>query len=81
MYVFTKYTVRELSITEKQGLNGHKSEADANENGSILTDALSKTLIELGSAILFACNAFSRVHNGSLSHFPKTTRSMSLKIE
>lgn len=46
-----------------------------------LTEALSKTLMVEASAILFAVRACSSVHNGSLSHFPKITMSMSLMEE
>lgn len=46
-----------------------------------LTDALSRTLIEEGSAMLLAWRACSSVHNGSRSHLPNTTKSMSLNLE
>lgn len=43
-----------------------------------LTVALSKTLMEFSSATFLFLRASSRVQSGSVSHFPKTTRSMSL---
>lgn len=44
----------------------------------ILTVALSRTLMEHGSATLCFRRACSNSCNGGRSHFPKTTRSMSL---
>lgn len=43
-----------------------------------LTVALSKTLMVFSSAMFLFRRASSSVQSGSVSHFPKTTRSMSL---
>lgn len=46
-----------------------------------LTVALSKTLMEFSSAIFLFRSTASKVQRGRVSHFPKTTRSMSLVKE
>lgn len=51
-----------------------------NNFSRILTDALSRTFTEAGSAYPLSRSAFSNVNRGKLSHFPYTTRSMSLQI-
>lgn len=44
-----------------------------------LTVALSKTFTEFSSATLCFLRASSRVQRGNVSHFPNTTKSISLK--
>ena len=50
-------------------------------NGEELTVALSRTFTESSSATLCFRRASSRVQRGRFSHFPNTTRSMSLDTE
>lgn len=62
---------RTLAPVERNSYSGELS-------GPILTVALSRTLMEHGSATLCFRRACSNSCNGGRSHFPKTTRSMSL---
>ena len=57
---------------------GRAPPARAGHPAAALTVALSKTLMEPGSATLCFRRACSSSCSGGRSHFPKTTRSMSL---
>lgn len=59
----------------------HTSRDTLQWNGEELTVALSRTFTESSSATLCFRRASSRVQSGRFSHFPNTTRSMSLNRE
>lgn len=57
----------------------HRNLLELHASECSLTVALSKTLMEFSSATFLFRRASSSVHSGSVSHFPKTTKSMSLR--
>lgn len=76
--VFTRFKSNSLSAELQKQIKSNFATENTHKLEYSLTVALSKTLMEFSSATFLLRRTSSSVQRGSVSHFPKTTKSMSL---